>query len=156
MTKLVYEELQDLFCSINFLELHKKENFEKFRTDAQDLITQLRLNDRRHPGIKEYECRLADVVREELLNSNKVKSTVRRDEWNEKSEKRNDKSENIDRLQEARSVLFEIEEVGDDVLKNLAEQRKKIIDSTEKVSAVQSTELPMARKFINSMSKWWK
>jgi hypothetical protein len=66
-----------------------------------------------------------------------------------------DKPSNLSRLKGALQTTNETEQVADDTLVRLEEQKRQITKSKDK-TADTNKELSLARRFINNMTQLWR
>jgi len=150
MVQCIVEELDDLFSEYNTLRNHP----EKFVFEAQQLIIQLKLYDKNHPKIKQYEPQLRTFRNMLQYNCDVDRSLERIPKTGE--QKIDTKSLPSEKLQKALSEITETEQVADSTLLELARQRTTILKSQDNISKIKSEQLPKASKTVSNMSKWWR
>lgn len=143
MVQCIVEDLDEIFAPNHPLQ----ENPEKFLFEARQLLAHLKLYDKNHKKVKEYEHKLSQLS--QFQNNNNVKSK-------QKIPNHEDVKTSSERLKKSLEELTETEKVADEALLELARQRTVILKSQDHVAKVKSEELSKANKSVSNMSKWWR
>ena len=129
MNEIIVEDIDEL--------MKNPESNEKYIFDLEQNIQALKLQEPKHPKIREAERFLRTFRSEEKMRQPSHET-------------------NVQKLQKSLAVLAECETQADDTLTELKRNRESIQRSQERVTQIRAQELPRAHRLLHSMLAWWK
>mmetsp|Transcript_30467 Transcript_30467/g.56915 ORF Transcript_30467/g.56915 Transcript_30467/m.56915 type:complete len:164 (-) Transcript_30467:380-871(-) len=156
-----YEELNSIFTEIKGLDAKSdKSKIEELLEDATEILGDVEINmaSIKDPAKKKeaqekynmYQRKIKAEKRKTLLGPEKTEGNKGADMSGVAKSR-----QGLDKLNKAKDLLADTEEVGQKVLSDLAIQKEQIKRSTATMKETNK-ELSVAQKLANKMSRWWR